>query len=55
MMRATGFQPSGRMQAGTDARPDFDVNSFGMLLRYRDLIGPQWDVFLAYSRGGLVR
>lgn len=49
------LQPSGRMAATGQARPDFDVNNFGLQLRYRYLLGPQSDVFLAYSRGGYRR
>lgn len=49
------LQPSGRLTATGQARPDFDVNNFGLQLRYRYLLGPQSDVFLAYSRGGYRR
>lgn len=49
------LQPSGQMLTTAEARPDFDVNSFGLQLRYRYLLGPQSDIFLAYSRGGLQR
>ncbi len=49
------LQPSGQMVASGQARPDFDVNSFGLQLRYRYLLGPQSDIFLAYSRGGFQR
>ena len=49
------LQPSGQMLATAQPRPDFDVNSFGLQLRYRYLIGPQSDIFLAYSRGGFLR
>lgn len=49
------LQPSGQMFATGEARPDFDVNRFGLQLRYRYLLGPQSDIFLAYSRGGFQR
>ena len=49
------LQPSGQLTATGQARPDFDVNNFGLQLRYRYLLGPQSDVFLAYSRGGYRR
>lgn len=43
----------GRLHATGEALPAFDVNRFGVQLRYRYLLGPQSDVFLAWSRGGL--
>ncbi|UHQ23012.1 DUF5916 domain-containing protein [Lysobacter sp. 5GHs7-4] len=49
------LQPNGQLSASGEARPDFDVNNFGLQLRYRYLLGPQSDVFLAYSRGGYRR
>ncbi|RNF86241.1 DUF5916 domain-containing protein [Montanilutibacter psychrotolerans] len=49
------LQPSGQMLATGQARPDFDINNFGLQLRYRYLLGPQSDIFLAYSRGGFRR
>ncbi len=49
------LQPSGEMLATGEVRPDFDANSFGVQLRYRYLLGPQSDIFLAYSRGGFHR
>jgi Domain of unknown function (DUF5916) len=36
-------------------RPDFDINNFGLQLRYRYLLGPQSDFYIAYSRGGEIR
>ncbi|GAB3350953.1 hypothetical protein GCM10027430_14290 [Lysobacter tyrosinilyticus] len=53
--RAYQLDASGRMLATGMPRPDFDVNSFGLQLRYRYLLGPQSDIFLAYSRGGELR
>jgi len=49
------LQPSGQMQPTGEVRPDFDINTLGLQLRYRYLLGPQSDIFLAYSRGGAVR
>ncbi|MCF7223315.1 DUF5916 domain-containing protein [Marilutibacter chinensis] len=46
------LDPSGDMRATGAELEDFDINSFGLQLRYRYLIGPQSDVYLAYSRGG---
>ena len=48
------LQPSGRMRDGGLALPSFEINSFGVQLRYRYLIGPQSDLYLVYSRGGHV-
>lgn len=42
----------GDMQATGAQRSDFDVNNLGLQLRYRYLLGPQSDIFVAYSRGG---
>lgn len=49
------LQPTGRMLSAGIARPDFDINNFGLQIRYRYLLGPQSDIFLAYSRGGFFR
>ncbi len=49
------LQPSGRLVSSGIARPDFDINNFGVQVRYRYLLGPQSDVFIAYSRGGFLR
>ncbi len=46
------LQPDGRMRSGGLAVPAFEINSFGVQLRYRYLIGPQSDFYLVYSRGG---
>jgi len=46
------LQPTGAMQASGESLPDFDISEFGLQLRYRYLLGPQSDLFLAYSRGG---
>ncbi|MFC5570408.1 DUF5916 domain-containing protein [Lysobacter yangpyeongensis] len=46
------LQPQGDLQATGAALPDFDINELGLQLRYRYLLGPQSDLFLAYSRGG---
>jgi len=46
------LQPTGDMQATGEALSDFDINELGLQLRYRYLLGPQSDLFLAYSRGG---
>lgn len=45
----------GRMLAASESLSNFDVNNFGFQLRYRYLLGPQSDLFLAYSRGGATR
>lgn len=42
-----------RPVAGTE--PDFDINSFGVQLRYRWEFAPQSDFFLVWSRGGFLR
>ncbi|RDZ27256.1 hypothetical protein DX914_13490 [Lysobacter silvisoli] len=47
--------PGGGLVATGETRPDFDVNSFGLQLRYRYEFGPQSELFLAYSRGGFRR
>jgi hypothetical protein len=47
--------PSGEMLASGTARPDFDINSFGLQVRYRYFVGPQSDLSLVYSRGGVRR
>ncbi|RDZ27419.1 DUF5916 domain-containing protein [Lysobacter silvisoli] len=49
------LSPQGRLIASGEARPDFDVNNFGLQLRYRYQLGPQSELFLAYSRGGIRR
>lgn len=49
------LQPDGGMLATDVVLDDFSINNFGMQLRYRYLLGPQSDVFLAYSRGGFLR
>ncbi|KFN43668.1 DUF5916 domain-containing protein [Arenimonas oryziterrae] len=46
------LQPDGRMSNGALALPAFEINSFGVQLRYRYLLGPQSDIYLVYSRGG---
>jgi len=46
------LQPDGDMRDAALALPSFDINSFGMQLRYRYLLGPQSDLYLVYSRGG---
>lgn len=46
------LERSGDMQATGEDLDDFTINNFGLQLRYRYLLGPQSDVFLAYSRGG---
>lgn len=43
----------GRLHETGEALPAFDINRFGIQLRYRYLLGPQSDVYLAWSRGGL--
>lgn len=43
----------GRLHDTGEALPAFDINRFGIQLRYRYLLGPQSDVYLAWSRGGL--
>lgn len=46
------LQPTGAMQPTDQTLPDFDLNEFGLQLRYRYVLGPQSDLYLAYSRGG---
>lgn len=46
------LDPSGSILPTAVQRSDFDVNNFGLQLRYRYLLGPQSDIFVAYSRGG---
>lgn len=46
---------NGRLLGTGEVLPAFDVNHFGLQLRYRYLLGPQSDVFLAWSRGGFLR
>ena len=50
--RGYQLQSTGEMQATGESLSDFDINELGLQLRYRYLLGPQSDVFLAYSRGG---
>ncbi len=59
-VRASGGQryllaEDGRMLDAAQELANFDVNNFGFQVRYRYLLGPQSDVFLAYSRGGALR
>ncbi len=46
---------NGRMLPTGEALPDFTVNNFGLQLRYRYEIAPQSELYLVYSRGGLLR
>lgn len=50
--RGYQLQSTGDMQVTGETLPDFDLNELGLQLRYRYLLGPQSDLFLAYSRGG---
>lgn len=44
-----------RLQAVDGAEPDFDINTFGVQVRYRWEFAPQSDLFLVWSRGGFLR
>ena len=44
-----------RLQPVAGAEPDFDINTFGVQVRYRWEFAPQSDLFLVWSRGGFLR
>jgi hypothetical protein len=44
-----------RLQPVAGAEPDFDINNFGVQVRYRWEFAPQSDLFLVWSRGGFLR
>lgn len=44
-----------RLQAVAGPEPDFDVNTFGVQVRYRWEFAPQSDLYLVWSRGGFLR
>ena len=52
---ATPFRisPSGDLVESTDVVPDFQVNNFGLQIRYRWTFKPQSDLYVVYGRGGL--
>jgi hypothetical protein len=52
---ATPFRisPSGDMVESADAVSDFQVNNFGLQIRYRWTFAPQSDFYVVYGRGGL--
>ena len=52
---ATPFRiaPSGYLVESTDVVPDFQVNNFGVQIRYRWTFAPQSDFYVVYGRGGL--
>ncbi len=45
--------PSGDRVQSPDVVPDFQVNNFGLQLRYRWTFAPQSDFYVVYGRGGL--
>jgi hypothetical protein len=53
---ATGFRiaPSGDLIESADVVPDFQVNNFGIQIRYRWTFRPQSDFYVVYGRGGLL-
>jgi hypothetical protein len=53
--RATSYRigPSGDRIASGDVVPDFQVNNFGLQVRYRWTFAPQSDLYVVYGRGGL--
>ena len=52
---ATPFRiaPAGDLVESTDVVPDFQVNNFGLQIRYRWTFAPQSDFYVVYGRGGL--
>lgn len=50
--QAYRLQGAGDLAAQGSALDDFNINNFGFQLRYKYSLGPQSDVFVAYSRGG---
>ena len=52
---ATPFRilPSGDLIESTDLVSDFQVNNFGLQIRYRWTFAPQSDFYVVYGRGGL--
>ena len=52
---ATPFRisPSGDLVESSDLAPDFQVNNFGLQIRYRWTFKPQSDLYVVYGRGGL--
>ena len=52
---ATPFRiaPSGDLVESTDVVRDFQVNNFGLQIRYRWTFAPQSDFYVVYGRGGL--
>ena len=53
--RATPYRigPSGDLVESTDVVPGFQVNNFGLQVRYRWTFAPQSDFYVVYGRGGL--
>lgn len=47
--------PDARLRPVAGAEPDFDINNFGVQVRYRWEFAPQSDVYLVWSRGGFLR
>ncbi len=52
---ATPFRiaPSGDLVESADVVSDFQVNNFGLQIRYRWTFAPQSDFYVVYGRGGL--
>jgi hypothetical protein len=52
---ATPFRiaPSGDLLVSADVVPNFQVNNFGLQIRYRWTFAPQSDFYVVYGRGGL--
>lgn len=53
--RATPYRigPSGDLIESSDVVPGFQVNNFGLQVRYRWTFAPQSDFYVVYGRGGL--
>lgn len=53
--RATPYRigPSGDLIESADVVPGFQVNNFGLQVRYRWTFAPQSDLYVVYGRGGL--
>ena len=45
--------PSGDLVESVDVVPDFQVNNFGLQIRYRWTFAPQSDLYVVYGRGGI--
>ncbi|MGH8236725.1 MAG: DUF5916 domain-containing protein [Steroidobacteraceae bacterium] len=47
------IDPSGRLIESSDAVQPFEVNNFGLQIRYRWTFAPQSDLYVVYGRGGI--